>query len=91
MDVSWRTRVRTAYDETGKLAEYSINFFRQRGEWYDEIRYDSHEKQRGRKLLTPHFHLKILSQMKADKDAAVDEIRSLIDNYLQKIEEVTGR
>ena len=87
----WHTDVRAAYDEKGKLAEYSINFSRERGgEWYDEIRYDSHEKQRGRKALAPHFHLKILSGLKTDKDSAVEEIRSLIDNYLEKIEEVTG-
>ena len=88
----WRTNVRAAYDENGKLAEYSINFSRQRrsGEWYDEIRYDSHEKQRGRNVLAPHFHLKILSGLKTDKDSAVEEVRSLIDNYLEKIEEVTG-
>lgn len=83
--------MRAAYDENGTLAEYSINFSLERaGEWYDEIRYDSHEKQRGRKVLVPHFHLKILSGLKTDEDAAVEEIRSLINNYLEKIEEVTG-
>ena len=34
--------------------------------------------------------MKILSGLKTDKDSAVEEIRSLIDNYLEKIEEVTG-
>lgn len=87
----WHSKVRAAYDENGKLAEYSINFSRKRsGDWYDETRYDSHETQRGRKVLAPHFHLKILSGMKTDKDTAVEEIRSLIDNYLEKIGEVTG-
>jgi hypothetical protein len=72
----WHTNVRAAYDENGKLAEYSINFSRKRGgEWYDEIRYDSHEKQRGSKVLVPHFHLKILSGLKTDKHAAVEEIQ----------------
>ena len=88
----WKSNIRAAYDEYGKLAEYSITFLRVRegGEWYDEMRYDSHDRRRGRKVVAPHFHMKIRSAFKVDADTAVEEIRSLIDNYLQRIEEVAG-
>jgi len=88
----WKRSVRAAYDETGKLAEYSITFFRRREhrEWYDGIRYDSHDRRRGKKTVAPHFHMKIRSAFKIDPDVAVEEIESLIDNYVRGIEKVAG-
>ena len=88
----WKSNIRAAYDENGKLADYSITFLRIRegGGWYDEIRFDSHDRRRGRKVLAPHFHMKIRSAFKTNADAAVEEIQSLINNDLQRIEEVAG-
>ena len=44
---------------------------REESDWYDEIRYDSHDRRRGRKVLAPHFHMKIRCTFKADADGAV--------------------
>ena len=88
----WKGLVRAADDENGRLAEYSVNFIRGReaGDWCDEIRYDSHDSRRGKKVAAPHFHMKIRSAFKTDTDGAVEEIQSLINNDLQRIEEVIG-
>ena len=88
----WNSSIRAAYDANGKLADYSITFIRKREDtyWYDEIRYDSHERRHGRKVLAPHFHLKIHCTFKANADTAVEEISSLIDNYLQRMEKIIG-
>jgi hypothetical protein len=85
-------QIRAAYDANGKLADYSITFIRKREDtyWYDEIRYDSHERPHGRKVLAPHFHMKIHCTFKANADTAVEEISSLIKNDLQRIEKIIG-
>ena len=76
--------------EDGKVAEYTIQFYRLRGNgnWYDEIRYDSHETRRGRIDVSPHFHMKPMSDFKGDTDTAVEEIKNLIDNYVTNISRV---
>lgn len=61
------------------------------GEWYDEIRYDSHERKKGRSVLAPHLHIKLQSAFKPDTDRAVEEIREIIDNYVRIIDEVIER
>jgi hypothetical protein len=57
------------------------------GDWFDEIRYDSHER-RPRKVLAPHFHMKLRSAFKGVPAAALEEIESVIDNYLETIKGV---
>ncbi len=52
----------------------------------DEIRYDSHDRKRGRAVLAPHFHMKLCSGLKVDPDAAVEEIKEIIDNQLGNLE-----
>jgi len=76
-----------------RVVRYTIAFYRQAGqdgEWYDEIRYDSHERRGGRLALAPHLHLKLRSVFKGDLDAAVAEIKAFIDNSLEGIQKVTG-
>ncbi len=67
------------------LSHYSIMFIRHRGEWYDEIRFDSHEQSHGRKNVAPHFHIKISTRFKNDPAEAIEEIRIFIDNHLSSI------
>ncbi|HXK04497.1 MAG TPA: hypothetical protein VMS37_18995 [Verrucomicrobiae bacterium] len=51
----------------GHLQRYSIVFLRKRSDgWYDEVRYDSHDRTRGRYRAAPHLHIKIRSEFKAD-------------------------
>jgi hypothetical protein len=73
--------------EDGRVTKYAIQFYRPRGDgdWYDEIRYDSHETRKSRLEVSPHFHLKLMSNFKLDTDAAVEEIKKVIDNYVSSI------
>jgi len=48
--------------ESGVVIEYKIHFYRKIDEWYDEVRYDSHEIKKGRKIIAPHLHLKLVTQ-----------------------------
>lgn len=84
----WNYTMRIVAEEDGRVSEYSINFYRDREQWFDEIRYDSHERRRSRKVPGPHFHMKLQSSFKGDPGAALEQIKSMIDNYLQKIQEV---
>ena len=87
----WSYFGRAVYDGD-RLTKYTVAFYRAVGEaghgWYDEIRYDSHDRRAGRLLLAPHLHLKIRSAMKQGVDAAVAEIKRIIDNDLEGIERV---
>lgn len=77
--------------EEGKVTKYTIHFYRQEGGWYDEIRYDSHDRTRGKTVVAPHFHLKIQSPFKNDADAAVEEIKRIIDNQIDNINSLVMR
>ena len=72
---------------------YTINFYRRdpAAEWYDEVRYDSHEMRKGKDTLSPHFHMKLRTAFKDDDDVAVEEIQSIIDNQVKHIEGVIER
>ena len=87
----WEYIARTIIED-GKVLEYSISFYRQAGNgWYDELRYESHDRRRGRKIVAPHFHMKLSSAFKSDPDIAVEEIRQIIDNYVKGIREVLDK
>ena len=58
------------------------------GDWYDEVRYDSHDRTRGRCQMAPHFHLKARSAFKADSAEA--ELWDMIRKELPRIEAITG-
>jgi hypothetical protein len=78
--------------EDDRVTEYSISFFRQgAGDWHDELRYDSHDRRRGHKSLSPHFHMKMGSAFKSDSDSAVEEIKGIIDNYVEQIKGVLDK
>ena len=73
----------------GKPAEYSIAFFKKHeGGWYDEIRYDSHEKKKGRKILAPHFHVKFRCELKDSVERVVVDVHHFIDEYLETLKKV---
>jgi hypothetical protein len=87
----WNYKVHMRF-ETGDLAvKYSIHFYRQSGDWFDEIRYDSHERRHGQSIIAPHFHMKLSSPFKNDTKAAVEQIKSMIDNDLQRIQKAIER
>ena len=73
-----------------EVARYTINFYRRDGatDWYDEIRYDSHEIRKEKDAQAPHFHMKLRSAFKGDDNLAVEEIQSIIDNQVNQIEGV---
>jgi len=70
------------------IIEYKIHFYRKTNGWYDEVRYDSHEIKRGKKLLAPHLHLKISTPFK-DPIQGEAELKRIIDASLPQIKEIT--
>jgi hypothetical protein len=78
---------RVDFDSEGRVARYTINFYRldHGADWYDEIRYDSHEIGKGKDTAAPHFHMKLRSAFKDDADAAVEEIQFIINNQVKQI------
>ena len=87
----WSYVIRVDRASGGNVTRYTINFYRQRGNWYDQIRYDSHEQKRGQSVLAPHFHMKIGSAFKPDTGKAVEEIKEIIENHLETIAKVLKR
>jgi len=68
---------------------YSIAFYRSReGGWYDEIRYDSHDRTKGQRRMAPHLHMKIKSALKQDGHRAIQEIGEIIASHLPDIAEL---
>src|SRR2546428_4645965 len=82
----WKYLRRTDFEDE-KVVRYTIAFYLQSDDWYDEIRYDSHERKKGRSVLAPHFHLKLRSAFKGDAGRAIEEIKEIIDNYVNTIGE----
>ena len=74
--------------EFGAVIEYKIHFYRKADGWYDEVRYDSHEISRGRKILAPHLHMKLSTPFKDPKEGE-EELRRIIDKVLPEIKEIT--
>ena len=86
----WKYIRRVDFDSEGKVARYTMNFYRRdrSTDWYDEIRYDSHEIRKGKDTQAPHFHMKLRSAFKGNDKAAVEEIQSIINNHVKQIEGV---
>jgi len=80
--------VSVADKDSGAVIEYKIHFYRKLNGWYDEIRYDSHEIRRGRKVLAPHLHMKIATPFK-DSQEGEEELRRIIHGVLPQLREIT--
>ena len=87
---NWKSIARALYAD-GKVYRYSVVFLRKLdGDWYDEVRYDSHDRTRGRYQMAPHFHLKVRSAFKADTGSAEAELWDMIRKELPRIEAIAG-
>jgi hypothetical protein len=73
---------------SGAVIEYKIHFYRKTDGWYDEVRYDSHEIKRGRKVASPHFHLKLATPFK-DSGLGEEELRKIIQAVVPQLKEIT--
>jgi len=73
---------------SGAVTEYKIHFYRKTNGWYDEVRYDSHEIKRGRKVASPHLHLKLATPFK-DTSRGEQELKRIIEMILPQIREMT--
>lgn len=83
----WRYRM-AVVEHQDHVQEYSIQFYRpHRDDWYDEIRYDSHERKGGEKRQRPHLHVKLQSAFKRPS-IALNEIKVIIDTHLGALKEV---
>lgn len=74
--------------ESGAIIEYKIHFYRKTDGWYDEVRYDSHEIKKSRKILAPHLHMKLATPFKNPKEGE-EELKRIIDNVLPELKEIT--
>lgn len=74
--------------ESKAVIEYKVHFYRKTNGWYDEVRYDSHEIKRGRKILAPHLHVKLATPIK-DPKRGEEELRRIIDEVLPELKEIT--
>ena len=74
--------------ESGAVIEYKVHLYRKTDGWYDEVRYDSHESKKGRKVLAPHLHLKLATPLKEPKVGEA-ELREIIAAILPKLKEIT--
>ncbi|MBI2058544.1 MAG: hypothetical protein HYT87_02115 [Nitrospirae bacterium] len=70
--------------------EFHVRLYRQRGSWYDEIRFDSHELRKGRKIFMPHVHVKMQTAVMDSVGAAAKartvagEIAPLLEGILKR-------
>ena len=88
-DQGWKCLNVTVSDkESGAITEYKIHFYRKTNGWYDEVRYDSHEIKRGRKVLAPHLHMKLATPFK-DPKKGEEELKRIIDIILPGLKEIT--
>lgn len=88
-DEDWKCLNVTVSDkQSGAVIEYKIHFYRKTDGWYDEVRYDSHEIRRGRKILAPHLHMKLASAFKDPKEGE-EELKQIIDRILPELKEIT--
>jgi len=73
-------------------AECYISFYKQMEDrdWYDEVRYDSHERKRGKRLELPHFHVKLHGSLKDSEQVELD-LKKIIDGIVPQILEVTEK
>ena len=86
---NWKCLNVTVSDkESGAVIEYKIHFYRKSNGWYDEVRYDSHEIKKGRKILAPHLHLKLATPFKDSKEGE-KELRRIIETVLPELKEIT--
>lgn len=86
----WDYLISASQDDRGEVQEYRISFYKQYDDWFDEIRYDSHERKGGKKKKSPHFHMKIKASFK-EVIKGTEEIKEIIDNHLPLLKEVVER
>ena len=88
-DNGWKCLNVTVSDkESGAVVEYKIHFYRKTDGWYDEVRYDSHEIKKGRKIPAPHLHMKLGTPFKDPKEGE-EELKRVIDRILPELKEIT--
>jgi hypothetical protein len=70
--------------------EIYLSFFRQvpGRDWYDEVRYDSHEVKRRKRLKLPHYHIKLRGDYR-EREEAEESLKQIIDDVVPQILEVT--
>lgn len=74
------------------VTECYLSFYRQMEDrdWYDEVRYDSHERKRGRRIELPHFHIKVRGSRRSPEEANA-ALKEIVDSIVPQLLEVTER
>ncbi len=87
-DYGWKCLNVVVKDKaSGMAVEYKIHFYRKTDAGYDEVRYDSHQVKRGKKIASPHLHLKLATPFKNSKQGE-EELRRIIERLLPQIQEI---
>jgi hypothetical protein len=88
-DTEWKClNVAVSDKASGAVIEYKIHFYRKTNGRYDEVRYDSHEIKRDRKILAPHLHLKLATPFK-DSNQGEEELKKIIEAVVPQIKEIS--
>ena len=74
------------------VAECYLSFYKQMEDrdWYDEVRYDSHERKRGKRTELPHFHVKLHGNRKPPEEVN-KALKEIIDSIVPQILEVSDK
>lgn len=67
--------------------EYHISFIRRREDWYDLIRYDSHEIRKGVLILSPYYHIKLKGSYK-EQEKVLNNLKKIIDGVLPNLAQI---
>ena len=70
--------------------ELYLSFHRQvpGRDWYDEVRYDSHERKKAKRLKLPHYHVKLRGDYVSRQQAEAC-LMKIIDRIVPQVLEVT--
>ena len=83
MEIYKEWQYRAEIDEREK--RYKINFIRKNDDWYDEVRYDSHEVKAGIWRPQPHLHIKIKAHS-LESEVALERIKKIIEDSIPILE-----
>ncbi|RLE43449.1 hypothetical protein DRJ19_02595 [Candidatus Woesearchaeota archaeon] len=84
----WEEEIHFTFNDNGEVIEYKAHLYRQQKDWYDEIRYESHERRGSKKIIKPHIHIKLGTSFKPNKETIKKELSEIIEKIIPKLEDI---
>ena len=75
--------------ESGAVIEDKVHFYRKTAGWYDAVRYDSHERKKGRQVCAPHVHLTRAPPF-TEPGGGEAELRAVLAALVPQLKDSTG-